>query len=86
MSGITNPNVGTLVLDAGPLLSLTPLRGLASRYVTIPHVIAELKDPRAREHLERLELTSGVKLEVLTPDATSLAKGVSKVIANESLT
>ncbi|CAE6379718.1 unnamed protein product [Rhizoctonia solani] len=74
MSGITNPNVGTLVLDAGPLLSLTPLRGLASRYVTIPHVIAELKDPRAREHLERLELTSGVKLEVLTPDATSLAK------------
>ncbi|CAE6467276.1 unnamed protein product [Rhizoctonia solani] len=75
MVGATpTPNVGTLVLDAGPLLSLTPLRGLASRYVTVPQVIAELKDPRVREHLERLELTSGIKLEVLNPDATSLAK------------
>ncbi|KDN47444.1 hypothetical protein RSAG8_03584, partial [Rhizoctonia solani AG-8 WAC10335] len=44
------------------------------RYVTVPQVIAELKDPRAREYLERLELTSGVKLEVLDPDVTSLAK------------
>ncbi|CAE6510865.1 unnamed protein product [Rhizoctonia solani] len=75
MAGATlTPNVGTLVLDAGPLLSLTPLRGLASRYVTVPQVIAELKDPRAREHLERLELTSGIKLEVLDPDVSSLAK------------
>ncbi|KAH7343192.1 Nin one binding Zn-ribbon like-domain-containing protein [Rhizoctonia solani] len=75
MAGATaTPNVGTLVLDAGPLLSLTPLRGLASRYVTVPQVIAELKDPRAREHIERLELTSGIKLEVLEPDVTSLAK------------
>ncbi|CAE6524653.1 unnamed protein product [Rhizoctonia solani] len=70
----STPNVGTLVLDAGPLLSLTPLRGLASRYVTVPQVIAELKDPRAREYLERLELSSGVKLEVLDPDVASLAK------------
>ncbi|KAG8732777.1 Nin1 binding protein [Ceratobasidium sp. 423] len=78
MAGATStPNVGTLVLDAGPLLSLTPLRGLASRYVTVPQVIAELKDPRAREHLERLELTSGIKLEVLDPDVTSLAKATA---------
>ncbi|CAE6475042.1 unnamed protein product [Rhizoctonia solani] len=75
MAGTTStPTVGTLVLDAGPLLSLIPLRGLASRYVTVPQVIAELKDPRVREYLERLELTSGVKLEVLDPDVTSLAK------------
>lgn len=70
----SKPNVGTLVLDAGPLLSLNPLRGLAERYVTVPQVIAELKDPRAREHLERLELTTGIKLEVLDPDVASLAK------------
>ncbi|CAE7185107.1 unnamed protein product [Rhizoctonia solani] len=75
MAGTTlTPNVDTLVLDAGPLLSLIPLRGLASRYVTVPQVIAELKDPRAREHLERLELTFGIKLEVLDPDVASLAK------------
>ncbi|KAJ1309265.1 hypothetical protein OPQ81_004928 [Rhizoctonia solani] len=75
MAGTTPvPNVGTLILDAGPLLSLTPLRGLASKYVTVPQVIAEIKDPRAREYLERLELTSGIKLEVLDPDVASLAK------------
>jgi RNA-binding protein NOB1 len=71
------PNVRTLVLDAGPLLSLSPLRSLAERYVTAPQVIAELKDVRVREHLERLELSSGVKLEVLDPDVASLAKGMS---------
>jgi RNA-binding protein NOB1 len=71
------PNVRTLVLDAGPLLSLNPLRGLAERYVTVPQVIAELKDARVREHLERLELSSGVKLEVLDPDVASLAKGMA---------
>ncbi|KAB5594161.1 20S-pre-rRNA D-site endonuclease nob1 [Ceratobasidium theobromae] len=68
------PNVRTLVLDAGPLLSLSPLRGLAERYVTVPQVVAELKDPRVRDHLERLELTGGIKLEVLDPDVASLAK------------
>lgn len=77
----TSPNVRILVLDAGPLLSLNPLRGMAERYVTVPQVIAELKDPRAREHLERLELSSGIKLEVLDPDAASLAKGMVLDIA-----
>ncbi|KAG8739231.1 Nin1 binding protein [Ceratobasidium sp. 414] len=74
---MASPNVRTLVLDAGPLLSLHPLRGLAERYVTVPQVIAELKDSRVREHLERLELSSGVKLEVLDPDIASLAKGTA---------
>ncbi|QRV73279.1 20S-pre-rRNA D-site endonuclease NOB1 [Ceratobasidium sp. AG-Ba] len=71
---MASPYVRTLVLDAGPLLSLQPLRGLAERYVTVPQVMAELKDARVREHLERLELSSGVKLEVIEPDITSLAK------------
>ncbi|KAG8702314.1 Nin1 binding protein, partial [Ceratobasidium sp. 394] len=71
---MSSSGVLTLVLDAGPLLSLHPLRGLAERYVTVPQVIAELKDSRVREHLERLELSSGVKLEVLDPDVASLAK------------
>ncbi|KAG9087902.1 Nin1 binding protein, partial [Ceratobasidium sp. UAMH 11750] len=71
---MSSSGVLTLVLDAGPLLSLRPLRGLAERYVTVPQVIAELKDSRVREHLERLELSSGVKLEVLDPDVASLAK------------
>ncbi|KAF9481829.1 hypothetical protein BDN70DRAFT_875775 [Pholiota conissans] len=67
------PRCRKLVLDAGPLLSLSPLRGLAEIYVTVPQVFAELRDSRAREHFERLGLLSGVKVEVRSPDATSLA-------------
>ncbi|KJA29838.1 hypothetical protein HYPSUDRAFT_31838 [Hypholoma sublateritium FD-334 SS-4] len=67
------PHCKKLVLDAGPLLSLSPLRGLAETYVTVPQVLAELKDSRAREHFERLGLLSGVKVEVRSPDAASLA-------------
>ncbi|KDR83968.1 hypothetical protein GALMADRAFT_236518 [Galerina marginata CBS 339.88] len=68
-----DPRCKKLVLDAGPLLSLSPLRGLADTYLTVPQVLAELKDNRAREHFERLGLLSGVKVEVRSPDAASLA-------------
>ncbi|KAJ7791652.1 hypothetical protein B0H14DRAFT_3115388 [Mycena olivaceomarginata] len=67
------PRCKNLVLDAGPLLSLSPLRGLAETYLTVPQVLAELKDKRAREHFERLGLSAGVKVEVVAPDAASLA-------------
>ena len=67
----------TLVLDAGPLLSLTPLRGLAERYVTVPHVLLELKDKDAREHFEKLSLINGVSIEVLEPDPASILQGTS---------
>ncbi|KAK7061974.1 20S-pre-rRNA D-site endonuclease NOB1 [Favolaschia claudopus] len=67
------PRCKNLVLDAGPLLSLSPLRGLAETYLTVPQVLAELKDKRAREHFERLGLSAGVKVEVVSPDAASLA-------------
>jgi RNA-binding protein NOB1 len=71
----TTTKVKNLVLDAGPLLSLTPLRGLAERFLTVPQVLEELKDKRAKEHFERLALTAGVQIEVRNPDATALVKG-----------
>ena len=71
----TTTKVKNLVLDAGPLLSLAPLRGLAGRYLTVPQVLDELKDKRAREHFERLALTAGVQIEIRNPDAVALLKG-----------
>ncbi|KAI0796959.1 Nin one binding Zn-ribbon like-domain-containing protein [Abortiporus biennis] len=62
-----------LVLDAGPLLSLSPLRGLAENFYTVPQVLEELKDKNAREHFRKLGLSAGVKIQVETPDAASLA-------------
>ena len=64
-----------LVLDAGPLLSLSPLRGLANTFYTVPQVLSELKDARAREHFERLGLMSGAKIQVRSPDPASLSHG-----------
>ncbi|KAG6878579.1 hypothetical protein C0993_003034 [Termitomyces sp. T159_Od127] len=70
---MSTPRCRNLVLDAGPLLSLSPLRGLAETYITVPQVLAELKDKRARDHFEQLGLLSGVKVKVQSPDAASLA-------------
>ncbi|KAG5728489.1 20S-pre-rRNA D-site endonuclease nob1 [Termitomyces sp. T112] len=70
---MSTPRCKNLVLDAGPLLSLSPLRGLAETYITVPQVLAELKDKRARDHFEQLGLLSGVKVRVQSPDAASLA-------------
>ncbi|KAJ3808046.1 Nin one binding Zn-ribbon like-domain-containing protein [Lentinula aff. lateritia] len=67
------PYCKSLVLDAGPLLSLSPLRGIAESYYTVPQVLAELKDKNAKEHLERLGLNFGIKIEVKNPDPASLA-------------
>jgi len=75
MTSIQKPKCKSLILDAGPLLSLSPLRGLASTYYTTPQVLAELKDNRAREHFEKLGLLSGVKVVVKSPDAVSLNNG-----------
>ncbi|PPQ64613.1 hypothetical protein CVT24_008350 [Panaeolus cyanescens] len=73
MSTNQKPQCKRLILDAGPLLSLSPLRGLAETYLTTPEVLAELKDARARDHFERLGLMSGVKVEIKSPDAAALA-------------
>ena len=63
-----------LILDAGPLLSLAPLRHLAQTFHTTPMVLAELRDPKAREHWERLKL-SGVDVRVEKPTAEAMSKG-----------
>ncbi|TFK55586.1 hypothetical protein OE88DRAFT_1621259 [Heliocybe sulcata] len=68
------PSCEHLVLDAGPLLSLSPLRGLAETYYTVPQVLDELKDPRAREHFEKLGLSAGINIRVQAPDSASLAQ------------
>lgn len=65
-----------LVLDSGPLLSLSPLRGLAETYLTVPQVLDELKDKRAREHFEQLGLSTGVQVNVRNPDSASLSQGM----------
>lgn len=66
-------NIQHLILDAGPLLSLTPLRDLAGALHTTPQVLAELRDPRAREHWERMKL-QGVDIRVEQPSADAMAK------------
>ncbi|KAK8844704.1 hypothetical protein IAR55_006553 [Kwoniella newhampshirensis] len=69
----SNAIIRHLILDAGPLLSLTPLRHLATTFHTTPLVLAELRDPKAREHWERLKLT-GVDIKVEHPTPESMAK------------
>ena len=71
----TNVACSNLVLDAGPLLMLSPLRGLAETFLTVPQVLGELKDKRAREHFEKLGLIAGVNVRVQSPDSESLAHG-----------
>lgn len=77
---MSTPRCRNLVLDAGPLLSLSPLRGLAETYITVPQVLGELKDKRARDHFEQLGLLSGVKVKVQSPDAASLAHSACSVM------
>ena len=75
-SSSSAPGINHLILDAGPLLSLAPLRHLAQTFHTTPMVLAELRDPRAREHWENLGL-SGVDVRVEKPSAEAMAKGRS---------
>lgn len=73
----TKPPIKNLILDAAPLLTLFPLRGLASKYIIAPQVLAEIRDKRAREHFETLGLLEGVEVQVRDVDLVSLAKGKS---------
>lgn len=70
----TQPRINHLVLDAGPLLSLTPLRHLASHFYTTPAVLQELRDPKAREYYQNLGL-SGVDVKVVQPGGEAMARG-----------
>jgi RNA-binding protein NOB1 len=52
---------------------------MAERFITSPSVFAELRDPRAREHWERLKEAVGLEgagVELREPDAISMAKGL----------
>ena len=69
----SQPACKNLVLDAGPLLSFSPLRNLAQTYYIVPQVISELKDPRAKQHFESLALNAGVRIQVRDPTPSSLA-------------
>ncbi|KAG8841124.1 Nin1 binding protein [Serendipita sp. 405] len=75
MATIT-PRVESLVLDAGPLLSLSPLKGLSKSYFTVPQVLGELKDDKSRTHFQNLGLLAGVKVETRMPDSAALAQGM----------
>lgn len=68
------PRIDSLVLDAGPLLAQLPLRGMAKKFYVPPMVMAELKDKKARDHLEFLKI-GGLDLEVREAGAESLAAG-----------
>ncbi|KAF5363521.1 hypothetical protein D9756_000152 [Leucocoprinus leucothites] len=85
MADIPKPKCKSLILDAGPLLSLSPLRGLASTYYTTPQVLSELKDSRAREHFEKLGLLSGVKVAVKSPDAWAKKTGDYSVLSHADM-
>jgi RNA-binding protein NOB1 len=74
-SSSSRPGIHHLILDAGPLLSLAPLRHLAQTFHTTPMVLAELRDPRARDHWEKLGL-SGVDVRVEKPSAEAMSKGL----------
>ncbi|WVQ64369.1 uncharacterized protein L199_002532 [Kwoniella botswanensis] len=71
-STTSSSTIQHLILDAGPLLSLTPLRHLAGSFHITPMVLAELRDPKAREHWERLGLT-GVEVKVENPSSEAMA-------------
>ncbi|KAK0532666.1 20S-pre-rRNA D-site endonuclease nob1 [Tilletia horrida] len=71
------PRIDTLILDAAPLLTQQPLRGLASKFYMPPSVLAELKDKRAREHLEFLRSSGQIEFEVREPGALALSKVIA---------
>lgn len=72
--GPSTTHIEQLVLDAGPLLAQLPLNGVAKQYYVPPQVMAELRDKRAREHLEFLKI-SGMDLQVREAGPEAFAKG-----------
>ncbi|CAD6888367.1 unnamed protein product [Tilletia controversa] len=76
-SASTQPKIDALVLDAAPLLTQQPLRGLAAKFYLPPLVLAELKDKRARDHLEFMRGSGQIDLEVREPGALALSKVIA---------
>jgi RNA-binding protein NOB1 len=67
-SSTLEPRIESLVLDAGPLVTQSPLRGLAKKYYIPYSVVEELKDKRARDHLTWLQSeAAGCQVEIIQP-------------------
>lgn len=67
--------IQALILDAAPLLTQARIEGLADKYYIPASVLAELRDVRAREYLEKLHTTGQISLEVREPSAEAMRKG-----------
>lgn len=67
-SSTLEPRIESLVLDAGPLVTQSPLRGLAKKYYIPPSVVEEMKDKRARDHLVWLQSeAASCEIEIIQP-------------------
>lgn len=63
-----------LVIDSGPIIrltGLTSLRGRAERYYTVPSVLQEIRDAKARDHFDQLPF------QLVTREAS--AEGINAV-------
>ena len=80
------PGIKSLVLDAAHLLVQARLAGMAEKFYIPPSVLAELRDVRAREYLERLHTTGQIDLEVREPGAESKQRGALRASLRLTLT
>lgn len=72
-SSRTEPRIESLVLDAGPLVTQSPLKGLAKTYYIPRSVVDELKDKRARDHLAWLQSEAGgCNVQVMEPGPAAM--------------
>jgi rRNA maturation endonuclease Nob1 len=67
----------TAVIDTNAILSSVALGSLANRLVTIPEVLEEVRDVKARERLAALH----VALETLEPTNEAVAAGERVAVA-----
>ncbi|CAO1620440.1 unnamed protein product [Parajaminaea phylloscopi] len=75
-SATSEPRIDQLVLDAGPLLAQLPLRNMSKKFYVPPMVMAELKDKKARDHLDFLKV-AGMELEVREAGPEALAQVIA---------
>ncbi|KAJ1809499.1 20S-pre-rRNA D-site endonuclease nob1 [Coemansia sp. RSA 2598] len=62
--------VVTLVVDTNPFVKGLPLEHIATKFVTVPDVLGELKSRASKERYEMLNMKHGV--ETMVPDADSM--------------
>ncbi|KAJ1648436.1 20S-pre-rRNA D-site endonuclease nob1 [Coemansia asiatica] len=62
--------VVTLVVDTNPFVKGLPLEHIATKFVTVPDVVSELKSRASKERYEMLNLKHGI--ETMVPDTESM--------------